>query len=70
MLILQQWFKNESTLYQNQWFIAIFPIAFLAFDIAFALTLHRLTEKNVGRYLFEVPHWVARDERSKAATSS
>ena len=70
MLILQQWFKNESTLYQNQWFIAIFPIAFLAFDIAFALTLHRLTQRNFGRYLFEVPHWVARDERSKASTSS
>jgi len=65
MLILQQVFKNEYSFYNNQWFIAIFPIAFLAFDMVFALFLFRITKNNIGRYLFEVPHWVARDERSK-----
>ena len=69
MLIAQQILKNESSLYQNQWFIALFPIAFLIFDIVFALALHQVTRNNVGRYLFEVPHWIARDERSKAAGS-
>jgi len=66
MLILQQVFKNQYSFYDNQWFVAIFPIAFTAFDVVFALFLFRVTRNNVGRYLFEVPHWVARDERSKS----
>ena len=65
MLILQQVFKNQYSIYDNQWFLAIFPIAFTAFDVVFALWLFRITKNNFGRYLFEVPHWVARDERSK-----
>jgi len=66
MLILQQVFKNQYSFYDNQWFVAIFPIAFTAFDVVFALFLFRVTRNNVARYLFEVPHWVARDERSKS----
>ncbi len=65
MLILQQVFKNQYSFYDNQVFLAVFPIVFTAFDVAFALFLFHVTKNNVGRYLFEVPHWVARDERSK-----
>lgn len=69
MLMLQQVFKNDDIAIFNGWvFAVLFPIAFTAFVVAFALWLHRITLNNRARYLFEIPDVVSR-ERSPETTS-
>lgn len=72
MLILQQVFKNDDIALFNGWaFAVIFPIAFTAFVVAFALWLHRITLNNRARYLFEIPEWATREKsRETTAVSS
>ena len=71
MLMLQQVFKNDAIPLFNGWaFALLFPIAFTAFVVVFALWLHRVTLNNRMRFLFEIPDWVSRDRsREPVATS-
>ncbi|MDP2287645.1 MAG: acyltransferase [Actinomycetota bacterium] len=63
MLMLQQVFKNDNIPLFNSWvFALLFPIAFTAFVVLFALWLHRVTLNNRARYLFEIPDWVTREK--------
>ncbi len=69
MLMLQQVFAEDDIAFFNSWvFAVVFPIAFTAFVIAFALALHRITLNNRMRFLFEIPDWVTR-ERSHERVS-
>ncbi len=67
MLMLQQVFKNDDVALFNTWgFALIFPAAFTAFVVVFALWLHRITLNNPARFLFEIPEWASRDKGRKA----
>ena len=66
LLALSQVFEDHpSGITTTPWFLIAFPIAFTAFNVVFALWLHRVTLPNVGRYLFEVPGWIAGESRKQ-----
>lgn len=64
LLVLQQVFATDpSSIYSSTWFLLAFPVAFTAFNTVFALWLHRVTLPTPGRFLFEVPAWIAGESR-------
>ncbi|MFA7323102.1 MAG: acyltransferase family protein [Candidatus Nanopelagicales bacterium] len=71
LLALSQVFKNDDLgFYQNPIFLLLFPIAFTAFNAVFALWLHRITLNGVGKYLFEVPEWIAHEGKKDEARAN
>ncbi len=67
LMALSSYLRNNRPEYLNIAAVqVVFPILVTLILVFIALFLHRVTQKNIGKYLFEAPRWAVREDRSSS----
>ena len=67
LMALSSYLRNNRPEYLNISAVqVVFPLLVTLILVFIALFLHRVTQKNIGKYLFEAPRWAVREDRSSS----